>query len=133
MSIIGKLQYTSTKNCMKRHESSGSGVMAAPNIDKLFSWRSYKTIPHNLGYVPLFRVYYEPYRNGRIMEAYNDGQNWIGATPNDFVGAAVAPTVFAYADEKNLYIELVYTDGSLAGSADYPVYWVIYQDYGVNP
>lgn len=117
---------------MKRSSVSGSSTMSGPNTDKIFSFRSYKTIPHNLGYVPLFRLYYEPYIDGRIMEAYNDSQNWIGPDPNNFIGPETAPTVFAYADEFNLYVELVFIDGSLSANT-YPIHYVIYRDYGVNP
>lgn len=131
MSIIGKLLFnTQNRNYMKRDPISSSTDMAGPNELKFAYYRRVLTINHNLKYVPMVRVYYEPYLDGTIMEAYTDTQKWIGPTPNNFVGPETAPTCFFTVSENTLEIELWFIDATLANNL-YKVYWVIYRDYGV--
>lgn len=129
---MGNFQFISTKNYMKKDESSGSTDLQGPNESKYFGnlWITQHVISHNLGYVPLFRVYYEPYRDGRVMEGFQDNGWFLPSSPNEVRITEVAPTIMAWADENKLYIELNYINNTLAG-VTFPVYWVIYKDYGV--
>lgn len=128
---MGNFQFISDKNYMKKDPSSGTGTMAGPSVSFYFGngYKSNKTITHNLGYVPLFRVYYEPYLDNKVMEAFQDN-NWaLPETPNIVRVTNVAPTCMVWADNTYLYIELNYTDATLAGNT-YSVHWTIYKDYG---
>lgn len=129
---MGNFQFISNKNYMKKDPSSGVSTMLGPNVSQFFGsyFNRVTTIPHNLGYVPLFRVYYEPYRDDKVMEAFQDTNYALPETPNIVRVNAIAPTCMAWADETNLYIELDFWDNTLA-ALDYPIYWTIYKDYGM--
>lgn len=129
MSEPNNVTFWSGKNYMKRDISSGQDNLAAPSI-LLFSanYTTQKVITHNLGIVPFFDVYYEPFKDGVIWEA------GIGARSNASVvnprnTAQTGPYCLGYADETTLTIEIGYLDATLTGT--YPVYWVIYKDYGL--
>lgn len=130
---MGNFQFITNKNYMKRHDSSGSANLAGPSVSKYFGnlYITQYVVNHNLGYVPLFRVYYEPYSNGRIMEAFQDTAWFLPSSPNEVRVTEVAPTLMAWADEYNLYIELNFPYNTLSGNI-FPTYWVIYEDYGVT-
>lgn len=129
--IIGNLQFnTQDRNYMKRSPISSTTQLAGPNQLMFSYYRRTLTINHNLKYVPLVRVYYEPYRDGRIMEAYDDTQNWIGPEPNNFIGPETAPTLFYSIGDNTLELALWFIDATLASNL-YNVWWVIYEDYGV--
>lgn len=122
--------FTSQKNYMKRDSSSGSDTMLGPNTNETFYYTRDYTIDHNLGITPLFRVYYEPYNDGRVMEAYNDGQGYFSDPINTYGGTEDAPVCFTKADNNQLTITLYFLDSSLSASS-FPIYWVIYRDYGL--
>lgn len=130
---MGNFQFISTRNYMKKHSSSGTSSMAGPSVDFWFGsgFKSTLTIPHNLGYVPLFRVYYEPYRDGRVMEAFQDNAWYLPESPNQVRTSEIAPTMLAWADRTNLYVVLYFVNTSLSGF-NYPIYHTIYKDYGVE-
>lgn len=129
MSIL----FTSQKNFMKRDSSSGSDTMLGPNTSRFFGsfyTRDY-AINHNLGYAPMFRAFYEPYGDGRIMEIYNDTQYWLADPPNDFTGTEVAPTIMALSGTNTLTLRMFFINNTLE-TVSYPIYWVIYRDYGME-
>jgi hypothetical protein len=126
------IEVTSDKNYMKR-QLFGSANMAAP-VTSAAGGLFYKTdlvIPHNQGRVPYFAVYAELFGDGTLWPV--TGYRGIGAAnpkvnPEDMVPVS-SPSITVYPDETNLTIELSYTDNSLTGV--FPVYWVIYEDYGL--
>lgn len=131
---MGNFQFISTRNYMKKDiASSGTSSLAGPSVSFYFGngYKSTLTIPHNLGYVPLFRVYYEPYRDGRVMEAFQDNAWYLPETPNATRINAIAPTLMAWADQINLYVVLYFTDSTLS-AYNFPIYHTVYKDYGVN-
>lgn len=130
---MSNFQFISNRNYMKKHSSSGATTMLGPNVDFWFGsgYKRQLTIPHNLGYVPMFRVDYEPYRDGRVMEAFQDNAWFLPSSPNEVRVTEVAPTLMAWADTFNLYLSLYYINNGLASNS-YPVYYTIYEDYGVT-
>lgn len=125
-------QVTSDKNYMKRHPASGYGTMKGPDTAQLFSYYTrLLTIPHNLGYVPMVRVFYEPFRDDVLYEAVHDGQYYLSNPPNTYGGTEDGPTLMIYADETNLYLKMFFSFNTLA-NVDIPIYWVIYGDYGAT-
>lgn len=132
---MGNFQFISTRNYMKKDPSSSdeNQTMKGPSVSFYSgaAYKSSKVINHGLGYTPLYRVYYEPYRDGRVVEGFQDTAYFLPATPNDVRITPVAPTLLAWADEDNLYINLYYTDNTLAGD-DFPIYWTIYKDFGLS-
>lgn len=136
-----RLLLTTNRNYMKRAPSSGSKLMQGPSnaTDPGFSDL---TIPHGVKdangnpIVPLFRVFYEPWQDGRLIEAFKDTDDVNNANPVDNVTVAGAgPCLFASADNTNLYLSLSWSpslgDGTDKSSLAFPVYYIIYQDYGV--
>lgn len=117
---------------MKKDPSSGIDIMPGPSISFFFGsgYKSVYVVHHNLKYTPLFRVYYEPYIDNKVMEGFQDTAWFLPDTPNDIRLTPVAPTLIAWADDDNLYIELNFTDATLAGN-NYPIYWTIYKDFGL--
>lgn len=117
---------------MKRHSSSGSSTMLGPSTSRYFG--SYFTtdfeVLHNLGYTPLIRAYYEPYRDGRLFEAFQDTQYYFSNPINTYGGTEDAPTMLVWADETKLYMRLYFSFNTLAAFS-FNIHWVIYQDYGV--
>lgn len=130
---MGNFQFISNKNYMKKHSSSGKGTMKGAGTDVYFgsTYKNVYEVNHNLGYVPMFRVYYEPYRDGRIMEGFQDTSTYLPSTPNGVRTSAVAPTCMTYADENKLYIALYFNSNSQQ-TLDFPIYWTVYMDYGVT-
>lgn len=129
---MGDFQFITTRNYMKKDPSSGTGTMAGPSVSQYFGnyYTTTRVIAHNLGYVPLFRVYYEPYRDGRVMEAFQDTAYYLPTEPNGLKLIEVAPTLMSYADETNLYLELCFVFNTLSGF-NFNVHWTIYKDYGM--
>lgn len=126
-------QVTSDKNYMKRHPASGSGTMKGPNTAQLFSYYTRDlVIPHNIGKPPMVRVFFEPFRDGKIYEGIQDGQYYLSNPPNTYGGTEDAPTMLIYTDSVNLYIRLFFTQNTLA-NVDIPIHWIIYWDYGATP
>ena len=114
--------FTSNKNYLKRDPTSGSTEIPGPTA--VAAWFNYATeypIEHNLGYVPLVRVYYEPFKDGKIYQA--TGRRLSGLGP----GLAYGDTMcFFEITSTTLTISL---ERALAPDSDnYPIYWVIYRD-----
>lgn len=126
-------QITSDKNYMKRHPSSGSDTMLGPNVERFFgSWytRDY-VIPHGIGEIPMFRAYFEPFRDGRMFEAMQDGQNYMSNPVNTYGGTEDGPTMMCIIDDQNLTLRLFFSYNTLA-ALSFNIHWVIYWDYGVT-
>lgn len=127
-------QLTSDKNYMKRHPASASQNMLGPNVSQFGgAWYTRElVIPHNIGKPPMIRVFFEPFRDGKIYEAIQDGQYYLSNPPNTYGGTEDGPTLMAYTDEGNLYIKLFFFDASLA-AVNIPIHYIIYWDYGATP
>jgi hypothetical protein len=121
---------TSTKNVLKRDESSETANMDAPATAYYdgYLYKTTLTIPHNLGYVPVYRYYYEPFGDGVIWPPLTDRNSRFARNPQDLTD--LGPGLIAWADSTNLYLELFYFDNTLTGT--YPVYYVIYKDFDLS-
>ena len=134
MNITGPgVQYRSDKNSMKRAAESGSTTMLGPNVSEYFGnlWTRTLTIPHNLGYVPFVRAFYEPFGDGKLMPATDDSDYYHSNPVNNYGGGEDGPTMAVKPDATNLIIELKYLNNTRAAQS-FPVYWVIYKDFGLG-
>lgn len=122
---MSQLNFWSQKNYMKRDTSSSSQSVAAPSTTGGGGKITLTTIAHNLGHVPLFRTYYEPFKDGFIYPPLGDRLTGESTNPSGGTG----PYLVTWADSVNLYLELGYVDASLTGT--YPLYYVIYRDYAL--
>jgi len=133
--MIGEgVQFRSDRNFLKRDPSSGSTIMLGPNVSEYFGNLYTRTlvINHALGYVPFYRVFYEPFGDGKLMVPIMD-TDWAISNPiNTFGGTPDGPCLLAQADEVNLTLTLMLDNGSRAAQ-QFPVYWVIYKDFGLEP
>ncbi len=116
--------FTTEKNYLKRDPSSGSTSMTAPNA--LSAWSNYVTtypVNHNLGTVPIVRVYYEPFNNGKIFPATGRRLAGLG------VGVSYGGIVCLY--ELSATTLTIYLESANSQTGTIPVYWVIYKDIQV--
>lgn len=126
------LQFDSRENYMKKRIIK-STTMNGPNVVSAYTTTYQRTlaIPHGeVGRIPYCRVYYEPFRDGRITNAYEDSQDWLSDPPNNYGGSASAPICCYWVDETNLYVMLRYTTNALSATA-FPIHYIIYRDYGL--
>lgn len=132
MSILdtAKVFFDSRFNYMKRDISTGTTNVAPPTTltyAGLGLYTTTYTITHNLGFVPFFVVYYEPFGDGVI---YVSKGTRIGAryyNPRNL--ATYGPICIAWATTTTLVIELGSDLNTFPNP--FPVYWVIYKDYGI--
>lgn len=119
--------YDSRKNIMKRDSISGMEILPAPTALS-YSGYIYTTdivIPHNLGYVPLFRYYYEPFGDGII---YPQLVSRLGQFSNNPLNPVQkGPGIIAWADNTLLHIQIFFDTNGLGRTT--PVYYVIYRDF----
>lgn len=129
---MGNFQFISNKNYMKKDPSSGTGTMLGPNTSEYFGNYFTRTYPilHGLGYAPLFRVYYEPFRDNKVMEAFQDTNYSLPNPPNGVRISDDGPTCLTWTDENHLYIKLYFINNSLAAES-FNIHWTIYKDYGM--
>jgi hypothetical protein len=132
MSILDttKLFFDSRFNYMKRDVSTGSANLAAPSVvgpPPLYLYTTTYTVTHNLGIVPFFAVYYEPFADGVIYVARGARQNYKYYNPRNL--AAYGAYLVASATTTQLSIEIGSDVNTLPSPI--PVYWIIYKDYGV--
>lgn len=111
-----KVNFSSTFNYQKI-ASEGRQIVQVP-----FTTDTLVTIPHNLGYVPTAKVWYEPYFNS---EASQEIWPLTGFQYGDLINTLLNTIGHAYLDETNLYIVLYDTTGITVGI---PIYWRIYYD-----
>lgn len=133
LSTVEGILFRSDRNFMKRDAISNSILMNGPNESRYYGSAYIRrvTINHNLGYAPFFRVFFEPYLDGKVFPALSDS-DWALANPiNNSGGDNAAPVIMAEADEMTLVLTLVYPDSSKAGN-QYPVHYIIYRDYGLG-
>lgn len=129
---MGNILFTTTKNYMKRSPASGTYTHTWSGTSRFSGawYTSEFTVAHEVdGKVPMFRLYYEPFKDGRIFEAFQDDQYYLSDPPNTYGGSTTAPTVLASADSTNITIRLFFTDNSFNGT-DFTFYLVVYEDYG---
>lgn len=105
--------------------------MLGPNTSQYSGYIFQRTtpIPHNLGFVPFCRVFYEPFGNGVVIPIISSplqqrAFNIFGGGTSD------GPGLIYWADSANLYIKLYYIDATLANNS-YPVHWAIYEDFKI--
>lgn len=126
--------FRSDKNYMKRDKSSGHTNMLGPNQAEYFGnvYTRELVINHELGYVPFFRAYYEPYQDGKLFPIVMDTDYVLSSPINDFTYFTdTAPVMIAEASENELVLTMFFVNNSLA-AVNFPVYWVIYKDYGLG-
>lgn len=123
--------FTSDKNYMKRNPISGSTTVQGPATNKVFSYTSEASLTHGLGYVPMFRTYYEPYLDGRVFEAFQDVADGLPEPINSTSITYVAPLLLSWADENKLWFQSYFNNNSLSAN-NYPVHGIIYNDYGLS-
>lgn len=125
--------FTSDKNFMKRNPASAASTIEGPNVSTYFGvyFRSNKTFDHNLTYAPLHRTFYEPFLDGKIFECFQDSARGLPNPINGTSVSYVAPVILSWVDDMQLHMEAYFENNSLA-SNDYPVYAVIYNDYGLS-
>lgn len=121
--------FTSNKNYMKR-ALADTETMTGPNVDYTFFFAKDLTITHSLGIVPFYRVFYEPFNDGKVFEAIQDSQYYLSDPINTYGGSADAPVCYTEATDTTLRISLGFIDGTLSGDS-FPVHYVIYKDYGL--
>jgi hypothetical protein len=120
---MSEAYFISDKNLLKRDSSTGSTTLSAPS--SVGSWGTKvvsHTVNHNLGYIPMVRVYYTPRTDGQIYPATGDrvGGTGLGlSSPEVFCLWELSTTTLT------IYLECNSFD-SPTGTRD--VYWVIYKD-----
>lgn len=126
--------FRSDRNFLKRDPSSGQQVMLGPNVSEYFGNLYTRTlvINHALGYVPFYRAFYEPFGDGKLMPATDDSDYYHSNPINTYGGGEDGPTLSAKMDNVNLTLTLKYLNNSRAAQ-NFPVYWVIYKDFGLEP
>lgn len=121
------INFWTEKNYMKRDTSSGATSIAAP-VTAYGTGGYYRTtfsIFHDLGEIPFFRVYYEPFKDGVIYPA--QGSRIEGEVQKVDNSANFGPVCFGNPTATILTIEIGFDDNTLTGT--YPIYWAIYRDY----
>lgn len=111
------------KNYLKRDPSSGSTSIAAPSAyTSWFMYATTYTVAHNLGYIPLARVYFE--NSATDGKVYPAGGVRNGLYP----GLAYGTDCYCLyeLDENNLTI---YLESGTAQTGNRTIYWVIYKDF----
>lgn len=114
--------FTSQKNYLKRHPSSGSASITAPST--LRSWGNYTTtftVSHNLGYVPQVRVFYE--NSASDNKVYPAGGTRLAAS---YPGIAGSP-IFCLWDVDSTTLTIILESGTTKTGVR-NIYWVVYWD-----
>lgn len=127
--MSSQLNFWSGKNYMKRDTSTGSTSIAAP-LTSAYGGGLFITqfiVTHNLGFIPFFSVFYEPFKDGIVWEVLGNRNQGLAVNPTNT--AATGPYCIAWPTTTLLTIEIGYDTNTLTGT--YPIYWVIYRDYGI--
>lgn len=129
MSPPTNINFWTQKNYMKRDSSTGTVNMAAPVTSAYGGtiFRTQQTVTHDLGYIPFFVVYYEPFLDNVVWPAM--GSRLVGDATNPRSTSHFGPYLLAWADTIFLHLEIGYFTNTLTGT--YPVYYNIYRDYGI--
>lgn len=117
---------------MKRDPLSGSAIMAAPTTlaysNNLYV-NNLPPIPHNLGYPPAYRYYYEPFQDGTIWPSLTGRTDGNAQNPTHL--ATTGPGIIAWVDSTNLYIQLFSNAVDSPFTGNFKVYYVIYRDFSL--
>jgi hypothetical protein len=126
---MNNIFFISSRNYMKRDTSSGSTSLASPTVSAYsgYLYVTNFTVTHNLGFIPVFRVYYEPFGDGVIWSAM--GTRLSQQVPNPLNGSQFGPGLIAYPTTTTIQIQLFFKTNALTGT--FPVYFVIYKDYTI--
>lgn len=131
---MSNILFTTAKNYMKRSPASGTYTHTWNGTLRYSgSWYTSEfSVAHQVdGKVPMYRLYYEPYRDGRIFEAFQDDQYYLADPPNSTSSVGAAPTVLSWSDSTDIHVRLFFTDNSFQGT-DFTFYLVVYEDYGAS-
>jgi hypothetical protein len=114
---------------MKRDPSSGSTSLAAPStyVGSLLLYVTNYTLTHNLGSIPVFRAYYEPFGDGVVWPPM--GTRSAGETINPRNTLVTGPGLFVYPTTTTIQFQLYYSANTLTGT--FPLYYIVYKDYQV--
>lgn len=125
---MSNLYFWSGKNYMKRDATTGSQPVAAPVTLAYGQYVTQTVITHDLGIIPFFRIFYEPFKDGVIWEALGTRNQQFATNPRNQAGVT-GPYLIGFPETTTLTIELGYSSNTLTGT--YPIYYVIYKDYGI--
>ncbi len=118
LSLLGR------KNVLKRSSVSASISMAAPSALVGSNRVSSTVITHNLGYIPMVRIYFEQSETDGIV--YPAGGNRLLTS---YIGLGGTPIICLYeVDETTLTIYLE-TDGFSPKTGSRNVHYIIYKDF----
>ena len=111
-----------------------SSTMLGPDTSRFFG--SYYTrdleITHGItNRTPMIRVFYEPFRDGKVFEAFQDTQYYFSNPINTYGGTEDAPTMLAWADAQKVYLRLYFTTNAFQATS-FNYHAIIYQDYGAS-
>ena len=124
--MSGVVQYDSRKNTMKRHTVSDVVYIDAPKtLAYSFSYATTVAIPHGLGFVPVFRTYMEPFKDGVIWPSLSGRIE--GNAQNPLNTSLQGPTLISWIDSTNIYLQLFASTNTFTGT--YPCYYIIYRDF----
>lgn len=128
--MSGPIFFTSKRNYLKRDPSSGSTNMAAPvtpayTLEGLFVTNF--TVTHNLGFVPLVRVAYEPFADGIIWPPMGSRLGGFAVNPTNT--AAKGPGLIVWPTSTTLQLQLFFNANTLIGT--FPTYFTIYKDFAL--
>lgn len=129
MSDPVNINFWSQKNYMKRSSSSGAISLGAPTTPIFggFQYVTQSTIFHNLGIVPFFTLFYEPFGDGVVWEAM--GTRVQAEVVNPRSTSTTGPYLLGWATSTTLVIEIGYISNLLVGP--FNVDYVLYRDYGI--
>lgn len=116
LSLLGR------KNVLKRSSVSGTTLAPAPSVLVGSNYVSSFVITHNLGYIPMVRLYFEQSETDGIV--YPAGGNRLTAT---YIGLAGSPILCLY--ELTETTLTVYLESFSAKTGSRNVYHVIYKDF----
>lgn len=111
------------KNVLKKDDSSGSQSVAAPS--SLSAWGNYVTttvVAHNLGYIPLVRVYFES--SATDGKVYPAGGRRLAGT---YLGLP-ANSVFCLFEVSTTNVT-IYLESFTTKTGSRTIYYNIYKDF----
>lgn len=129
MTATNNVNFWTGKNYMKRDSSTGTVSIAAPVTSAYGGalFRTQQIITHNLGIVPFFEAYYEPFKDSVVWPAM--GSRLGSSAVNPRSTSTFGPYLIAWADATFLTLEIGYFNNTLTGT--YPAYFTIYKDFGL--
>jgi len=117
---VSGFSFTTNKNYLKRDSNTGTHLLAAPSTLVGTIYRSDYTITHDLGYIPVVRVYFESDANSDIFPACG---STVGGSA---VGISYGKTLCTYELTTTTLRVILHAANTQTGSRN--IYWVIYKD-----